>query len=237
MSSRGAGIPTTTEIHYLSTRDLRRLKLVLHDNIRKLEARIHLLNQRALNEEVVEEKAENRPGDIDSTKWHPPPFSIPICADAREFDFARLAEGQLARVGRKFDVVMMDPPWQIATANPTRGVAIGYEQMPDITITDLEFGCLQDNGFMFLWVVNSKFQLALNLFDKWGYTYVDDITWVKSTVNRRLAKGHGFYLQHAKETCIIGKKGDFPPSSRGGVVDDVIFSVRRGQSQKPAEIY
>lgn len=35
---------------------------------------------------------------------------------------------------------------------------------------------------------------------------IDDIAWVKSTVNRRLAKGHGFYLQHAKETCIVGKK-------------------------------
>lgn len=36
--------------------------------------------------------------------------------------------------------------------------------------------------------------------------YVDDITWVKQTVNRRMAKGHGYYLQHAKETCLVGKK-------------------------------
>ena len=28
---------------------------------------------------------------------------------------------------------------------------------------------------------------------------VDEIVWVKMTVNRRLAKSHGFYLQHAKE--------------------------------------
>lgn len=24
---------------------------------------------------------------------------------------------------------MMDPPWQLATANPTRGVALGYSQL------------------------------------------------------------------------------------------------------------
>ena len=36
--------------------------------------------------------------------------------------------------------------------------------------------------------------------------FVDDISWVKRTVNRRLAKGHGFYLQHAKETCLVGRK-------------------------------
>ena len=28
---------------------------------------------------------------------------------------------------------------------------------------------------------------------------VDEVVWVKMTVNRRLAKSHGFYLQHAQE--------------------------------------
>ena len=39
---------------------------------------------------------------------------------------------------------------------------------------------------------------------------VDEIVWVKMTVNRRLAKSHGYYLQHAKEVCLVGKKGDDP---------------------------
>lgn len=33
---------------------------------------------------------------------------------------------------------------------------------------------------------------------------VDEIVWVKMTVNRRMAKSHGFYLQHAKE---VGRAG------------------------------
>ena len=40
---------------------------------------------------------------------------------------------------------------------------------------------------------------------------VDEIVWVKMTVNRRLAKSHGYYLQHAKEVCLVGKKGKDPP--------------------------
>ena len=44
---------------------------------------------------------------------------------------------------------------------------------------------------------------------KWGYKVIDSINWVKKTVNGRIAKGHGFYLQHAKETCLVGYKGDF----------------------------
>lgn len=66
---------------------------------------------------------------------------------------------------------------------------------------------------------------------------MDEIVWVKMTVNRRLAKSHGYYLQHAKEVCLVGKRGDDPPGMTGGVCSDVIFSERRGQSQKPEEIY
>lgn len=71
---------------------------------------------------------------------------------------------------------------------------------------------------------------------KWNYKVVDSLAWVKSTINRKIAKGHGFYLQHAKETCIIGVKGE-PNSFNGGVESDLIFSLRRGQSQKPCETY
>jgi N6-adenosine-specific RNA methylase IME4 len=113
---------------------------------------------------------------------------------------------------------------------------------------------------------------------------VDEIVWVKMTVNRRLAKSHGYYLQHAKEVCMVavktpsssnaplasgvstaaaaaaaageGSSSAFAASAaavaalRGqqdgggvaalagrGVGSDVIFSERRGQSQKPEEIY
>jgi hypothetical protein len=52
-----------------------------------------------------------------------PPHCIPIHANVTTFDWA-----QLSAVA-SFDVVMMDPPWQLATANPTRGVALGYSQL------------------------------------------------------------------------------------------------------------
>ena len=57
------------------------------------------------------------------------------------------------------------------------------------------------------------------------------------TVNRRMAKSHGYYLQHAKEVCLVGKKGSDPPGTRKCVGSDIIYSERRGQSQKPEEIY
>ena len=66
---------------------------------------------------------------------------------------------------------------------------------------------------------------------------MDEIVWVKMTVNRRMAKSHGYYLQHAKEVCLVGKKGSDPPGTKRCVGSDIIYSERRGQSQKPEEIY
>ena len=35
--------------------------------------------------------------------------------------------------------------------------------------------------------------------EAWQCRMVDTVVWVKATANRRVASGHGFYLQHAKE--------------------------------------
>ena len=40
--------------------------------------------------------------------------------------------------------------------------------------------------------------------EHWGYKLADEIVWVKKTVKGKIAKGHGFYLQHAKECCLVG---------------------------------
>jgi len=54
--------------------------------------------------------------------------------------------------------------------------------------------------------INAKYAITVKLMEHWGYKLVDEITWIKKTVNGKIAKGHGFYLQHAKESCLIGVK-------------------------------
>ncbi|KAL2914800.1 hypothetical protein HK105_205731 [Polyrhizophydium stewartii] len=169
--------------------------------------------------------------DADLEEFEAPEWCVPIKANVLDFEWDALAEAC------QFDIICMDPPWQLASHAPTRGVAIAYQQLPDLLIESLPIEKLQTNGFIFIWVINNKYAKAFDLMAKWGYEYVDDITWVKQTVNRRMAKGHGYYLQHAKETCLVGRKGVDPPGCQHGVMSDVIFSARRGQSQKPEEIY
>ncbi|CAG8507595.1 4250_t:CDS:10 [Ambispora gerdemannii] len=207
----------------------------------KRETELHLridelMDEIANLEAITGTSVAHEPGpevenDARWEEFEAPDWCIPIKANVLTFDWDELANEC------QFDVILMDPPWQLATHAPTRGVAIAYQQLPDVCIEELPIAKLQQNGFLFIWVINNKYAKVFDMMKKWGYTYVDDITWVKQTVNRRMAKGHGFYLQHAKETCLVGKKGIDPPGTRYSISSDVIFSERRGQSQKPEELY
>ena len=101
--------------------------------------------------------------DFDPCEWEVPPFCVPIHANVTTYDWSHLA------LQSQFDVIMMDPPWQLATANPTRGVALGYSQLSDQHIAALPVPRLQSNGLLFVWVINAKYKWTLDLFDSWGY--------------------------------------------------------------------
>jgi mRNA m6A methyltransferase catalytic subunit len=47
--------------------------------------------------------------------------------------FSNLIAAQKKATGnnRMFDVITCDPPWQLSSANPTRGVAIAYKTLTD----------------------------------------------------------------------------------------------------------
>lgn len=164
-----------------------------------------------------------------------PEHCVPISADIRKFNFKALAEKQKELTGQLFDVIMIDPPWQLSSSQPTRGVAIAYDTLSDSIINEIPISKLQNDGFILIWTINAKFKVTLDLMKQWNYKYCDEVVWVKQTVNGKIAKGHGYYLQHTKETCLVGIKGN--PKHMKNVFNDIIFSKRRGQSQKPEEIY
>lgn len=93
---------------------------------------------------------------------------------------------------------MMDPPWKLSTSQPSRGVAIQYDSLSDEFIEQIPVSKLQKNGVLFVWAINAKYAFTIKLMEQWGYKIVDSMTWVKKTVNGKIAKGHGYYLQHAK---------------------------------------
>lgn len=81
----------------------------------------------------------------------------------------RLVAFQKEHTGRLFDVLTMDPPWQLSSANPTRGVAIAYDTLTDRSILDIPIKELQTDGFLFIWVINAKYRFAIEMMETWGY--------------------------------------------------------------------
>jgi mRNA (2'-O-methyladenosine-N6-)-methyltransferase len=63
----------------------------------------------------------------------------------------------------------MDPPWQLAGAAPTRGVAIGYKQLGNKAIEEIPIPKLQKKGFLFIWVINARYSFAVEMMERWGY--------------------------------------------------------------------
>jgi hypothetical protein len=109
---------------------------------------------------------------ISETKSKYPDKCIPVNADIREFKFKSLADKQMELTGQLFDIIMMDPPWQLSSSQPTRGVAIAYDTLNDNIITDIPVEKLQTDGFIFIWTINAKFKVTLDLIKQWGYKYV-----------------------------------------------------------------
>lgn len=144
-----------------------------------------------------------------------------INCDVRRFDMTVLG---------KFGVIMADPPWEIHQDLP-------YGTMKDDEMVNLNVGCLQDEGVIFVWVTGRAMELARECLAKWGYKRVDELIWVKTNQLQRLIRTGrtGHWLNHSKEHCLVGIKGN--PQLNRYVDTDVVVAEVRETSRKPDEMY
>ncbi|XP_078500981.1 N(6)-adenosine-methyltransferase catalytic subunit METTL3 [Lissotriton helveticus] len=131
----------------------------------------------------------------------------------------------------KFAVVMADPPWDIHMELP-------YGTLTDDEMRKLQIPVLQDEGFLFLWVTGRAMELGRECLKLWGYERVDEIIWVKTNQLQRIIRTGrtGHWLNHGKEHCLVGVKGN-PQGFNRGLDCDVIVAEVRSTSHKPDEIY
>lgn len=155
----------------------------------------------------------------ENTILHPPQW---IQCDLRFFDTSVLG---------KFAVVMADPPWDIHMELP-------YGTLSDDEMRQLGVPNLQDEGLLFLWVTGRAMELGRECMALWGYEYIDELVWVKTNQLQRIIRTGrtGHWLNHGKEHCLVGMKGN-PKNLNRGLDCDVIVSEVRDTSHKPDEIY
>ncbi|XP_059693504.1 LOW QUALITY PROTEIN: N6-adenosine-methyltransferase catalytic subunit, partial [Haemorhous mexicanus] len=160
------------------------------------------------------------PPDAGADRLFPPQW---ICCDIRYLDVSILG---------KFAVVMADPPWDIHMELP-------YGTLTDDEMRRLNIPVLQDEGFLFLWVTGRAMELGRECLNLWGYERVDEIIWVKTNQLQRIirtGRARGHWLNHGKEHCLVGVKGN-PQGFNRGLDCDVIVAEVRSTSHKPDEIY
>lgn len=167
--------------------------------------------------ESVECKALGRSQEM--TILYPPQW---IQCDLRYLDMTVLG---------KFAVIMADPPWDIHMELP-------YGTMSDDEMRQLGIPTLQDEGLIFLWVTGRAMELGRECLKLWGYERVDEIIWVKTNQLQRIIRTGrtGHWLNHGKEHCLVGMKGN-PDNLNRGLDCDVIVAEVRATSHKPDEIY
>jgi N6-adenosine-specific RNA methylase IME4 len=87
-------------------------------------------------------------------------------------------------------------------------------------------------------VVASMLERAIAMLAAWGYRLFRTVHWIKTTQRGVHAPSNGFYLQHAKETGLVGVKGAGFDEFREDRIHDLIVRPRNlRQSHKPDELY
>ncbi|XP_065858497.1 N6-adenosine-methyltransferase MT-A70-like [Euphorbia lathyris] len=130
----------------------------------------------------------------------------------------------------QFGVIMADPPWDIHMELP-------YGTMADDEMRNLNVPVLQTDGLIFLWVTGRAMELGRECLELWGYKRVEEIIWVKTNQLQRIIRTGrtGHWLNHSKEHCLVGIKGD--PLVNRNIDTDVIVAEVRETSRKPDEMY
>jgi mRNA (2'-O-methyladenosine-N6-)-methyltransferase len=142
--------------------------------------------------------------------------------DVRSFELGLLGQ---------FGVIMADPPWDIHMDLP-------YGTMADDEMRHMAIGTLQSEGVMFLWVTGRAMELGRECLALWGYKFVQELLWVKTNQLQRIIRTGrtGHWLNHSKEHCLVGVKGN-PKHVNAHIDCDVLVAEVRETSRKPDEMY
>ena len=150
-----------------------------------------------------------------------------INCDIRTFPLSIFRDTQIR-------AILMDPPWDIH-------MELSYGTLTDDEMRALPMHHVHDDGFVFIWATARTIETARDCLRLWGYTRVDEIVWVKTNqVGGIVRSGRtGHWLNHSKEHCLIGMKGDVSWANVGRYRKDcdVIVAPVRENSRKPDELY
>ncbi|KAI8564854.1 hypothetical protein RHMOL_Rhmol03G0214900 [Rhododendron molle] len=150
--------------------------------------------------------------------------------------------------GTKFDVILVDPPWE-EYVHRAPGVTDHMDYWTFEEIMNLKIEAIADTpSFIFLWVGDGVgLEQGRQCLKKWGFRRCEDICWVKtnkSNATPGLRHDSHTLFQRSKEHCLLGIKGTVRRSTDGHIIHanidtDVIIAEEPpyGSTAKPEDMY
>jgi N6-adenosine-specific RNA methylase IME4 len=152
-----------------------------------------------------------------------------------------------------YEVIVVDPPWAYGsdTGRPNRTAESHYSTIgfngreinrrtgagveAIIGATPVRTWAAK-NCHLYVWVTNPKLPFVFRCIEAWDFTYKTLLTWRKTTTERRVRNGMGWFFRGATEHVAFAVRGRMPIPS--GCRKANIFDARpRGHSVKPDEFY
>lgn len=145
----------------------------------------------------------------------------------------------MTKYSYKFDIVVVDPPWQYKNGNTGKGGKSSsnnkYQTLSNYDIKhkfreDHRNLLLNDNCTIFLWTTNSMIRTAIDIMNCWLFKEKTIITWVKKSY------GLGNNFRGKTEHILFGTKGKVPAVNLNK--PNLIMSPKTlKHSEKPQEFY
>jgi N6-adenosine-specific RNA methylase IME4 len=163
-----------------------------------------------------------RPGGCDTSySFYVPPessFVLGPCSDARTLHASIRAQAQELEVPKRFDLILLDPPWPNRsvkrthkTANSTYSTAQSLGAIDELIMgMDLDV-LMADSCLIAIWITNKPAvrELVLGengLFDCWGVELVEEWIWLKTTVHGEPVTPIDSVWRKPYEILLLGRK-------------------------------
>lgn len=144
---------------------------------------------------------------------------------------------------RRYGAIYADPPWSFKTwsdSGLTERSAehhygtLGCDHLAEIPVNQVA----ADDCALFMWVVDSHLDVAMDLIRAWGFTYkTRAFVWVKTCKSdpTKPRMGLGYWTRKETELCLLATRGK--PKRMDAGVRQVIMEPRREHSRKPDGFY
>jgi MT-A70 len=123
-------------------------------------------------------------------------FNTPLRNECKVIK-ANMSDFDLSSLGSDFQVCYMDPPLVEDNDNPSPG------QLSISAFAKYPIPSLVKSGFLFIWAEKQFTAQLLKIVDNWGYRYIENIAWIKKSMDNSIYREPSTFFNKSKTTCYV----------------------------------